>query len=543
MMGKRLTKIPLLVLLPVFFVSSAYGQGSVFESWRLVGEQGPWAIVLGRETKTERKDGLDYRGRPAGTGVMYTSQGIQPEPDVQTYEMKDVRLERTEDGYKVLFNEERIQKKPEIVYRYCNTGSDGIGGVNNEFYRAEDNRNVTYAHEIVFRNGSKRVDYSRRKIENTGNLNHLSSYITVLAGDNKRQLIDLANDFLVHHNASEADTAIINPEVHCKGYPDGKITVSSRAEVLDVFTIGPGCETPAQSSNCFRWTDQLSANPSWSAPICTYGYNTGLSIRVVRTLNNNNEPELRLRATDAYGTVYLDQAVNDLPRIQRGYNLNSSYVDEDGIVRYSCRDGGWQDMPIPVVNGDDDSNRLVCDFQRDDFGDLEYNCGRCPAGAGDVITLTSGSLSAAVGTLISKNRAAGAALAAIISGSVKLGTDWVNNEFCDGTTDITSRISAQKNTKENLAIAKTPSIDNHINVFPNPSNDAVTIVMSIEKGERITVELYDLQGKNALRQTYTTNEALLNKTLDISQLPKGIYVMDLKGSSGKSYGRRKIVKE
>ena len=78
------------------------------------------------------------------------------------------------------------------------------------------------------------------------------------------------------------------------------------------------------------------------------------------------------------------------------------------------------------------------------------------------------------------------------------------------------------------------SID-HLNAFPNPINDVVTI--SAKNNTINSITLYDLLGKEII----TLQPNSLVATVDVSALTNGIYIVEILTSSGK--GSLKLVKE
>lgn len=82
------------------------------------------------------------------------------------------------------------------------------------------------------------------------------------------------------------------------------------------------------------------------------------------------------------------------------------------------------------------------------------------------------------------------------------------------------------------------SIDNALkfSVYPNPSEGVFTIALSDNSGKPNTVKIYDLSGKNVFEETLS---GTVQKQLDLSALPKGIYTLHL--SSEKSNGVKKLV--
>ena len=78
--------------------------------------------------------------------------------------------------------------------------------------------------------------------------------------------------------------------------------------------------------------------------------------------------------------------------------------------------------------------------------------------------------------------------------------------------------------------------DLQFSVYPNPSEGVFTISLSDNSGTPNIVKVYDLSGKNVFEETLS---GTVQKQLDLSALPKGIYTLHL--SSEKSNGVKKLV--
>ncbi|MBK7762186.1 MAG: CotH kinase family protein [Bacteroidetes bacterium] len=76
-----------------------------------------------------------------------------------------------------------------------------------------------------------------------------------------------------------------------------------------------------------------------------------------------------------------------------------------------------------------------------------------------------------------------------------------------------------------------------IQVFPNPSTDKVNIQFLSSKIGTHRITLQSMDG----RVLHQTNTILLNNVLDISQFPKGIYILTISSEKGKT--SKKLIKE
>ena len=72
-----------------------------------------------------------------------------------------------------------------------------------------------------------------------------------------------------------------------------------------------------------------------------------------------------------------------------------------------------------------------------------------------------------------------------------------------------------------------------LTVFPNPTNNQLTIITSKNNGS-VKVELVDIQGKTMISSALQDNSSIVNQhTLDVSSLAKGIYILNLSNLEGK----------
>jgi hypothetical protein len=68
-------------------------------------------------------------------------------------------------------------------------------------------------------------------------------------------------------------------------------------------------------------------------------------------------------------------------------------------------------------------------------------------------------------------------------------------------------------------------------IFPNPSNGLVNINIRNQEFNKAEISVYDFTGKQVMTETFTT-QGNLNKQLNLSALPKGVYAILLKTDKG-----------
>lgn len=61
--------------------------------------------------------------------------------------------------------------------------------------------------------------------------------------------------------------------------------------------------------------------------------------------------------------------------------------------------------------------------------------------------------------------------------------------------------------------------------YPNPANNNINFTFNVNNDNAVTIELYDLTGRIVKNKSYTTLKGLNNKSLDVSDLPSGIYML------------------
>jgi Domain of unknown function (DUF4394)/Secretion system C-terminal sorting domain len=62
-------------------------------------------------------------------------------------------------------------------------------------------------------------------------------------------------------------------------------------------------------------------------------------------------------------------------------------------------------------------------------------------------------------------------------------------------------------------------------IYPNPASSQITLSFDNQKGSRVNVAIFNLQGQLVQREVYETGIIDFNKTLDVSKLPNGAYMI------------------
>jgi len=108
------------------------------------------------------------------------------------------------------------------------------------------------------------------------------------------------------------------------------------------------------------------------------------------------------------------------------------------------------------------------------------------------------------------------------------GTEW------EITIDNSGNLSANQIT----AVFEAGS-QNDIYVYPNPTENKVTIDLQTSEIKNINIELFDLSGKMVFMKFYRTN--IIN--LDLNDFESGTYILKLKDENGNIVRTEKIIKE
>lgn len=104
----------------------------------------------------------------------------------------------------------------------------------------------------------------------------------------------------------------------------------------------------------------------------------------------------------------------------------------------------------------------------------------------------------------------------------------VCSEFCnnEASHNENPQIEWRKESTEKSVLAEDDFV-----IYPNPATNQLNIEFKSNKGEIITLSLKDLNGRNILNSTKSTNDGLNIISLGISDIASGIYIFEFKSSS------------
>jgi hypothetical protein len=138
--------------------------------------------------------------------------------------------------------------------------------------------------------------------------------------------------------------------------------------------------------------------------------------------------------------------------------------------------------------------------------------------AGVKFTQANGSLNFTVGELVIKNQ-----------------TDADGNTLGGGFTN------AATSTTTVLSVNTPDKALLNVSVYPNPTNDLLTLDVASTNLSRLVVEITDLQGKTLSSSQYA---GISNKIgINTAGYATGTYLLMLKNESGKLLGNYKIIKQ
>lgn len=91
------------------------------------------------------------------------------------------------------------------------------------------------------------------------------------------------------------------------------------------------------------------------------------------------------------------------------------------------------------------------------------------------------------------------------------------------------------------SVAQVSPDEKQMSVFPNPTNGLLTINAEGLGGNSVIITCQNLLGTTLLHKTATANNGKLNTSLDLSALPKGIYLVRVQEAAGASMVRKVVL--
>jgi len=82
---------------------------------------------------------------------------------------------------------------------------------------------------------------------------------------------------------------------------------------------------------------------------------------------------------------------------------------------------------------------------------------------------------------------------------------------------------------------------NSVSCYPNPSNGQFVVEMNTEKATELTINIFDLSGRNVFTQIQIANAGTNNISINASNLANGTYVLQMINSEGKRFVNTLII--
>ena len=81
--------------------------------------------------------------------------------------------------------------------------------------------------------------------------------------------------------------------------------------------------------------------------------------------------------------------------------------------------------------------------------------------------------------------------------------------------------------REEIFTINKSDIDNSVVIYPNPSEGKVNINLKGISGNSVKIDIRNMEGQTILFKTYFLTESEFHKTLDLSTIPKGMYLVSV----------------
>ncbi|MEA1876750.1 MAG: T9SS type A sorting domain-containing protein [Bacteroidota bacterium] len=88
---------------------------------------------------------------------------------------------------------------------------------------------------------------------------------------------------------------------------------------------------------------------------------------------------------------------------------------------------------------------------------------------------------------------------------------------------------------EQLSSVTFDELQNEIRVFPNPSNGVFQIEFSAS--DKTELVITDLTGRVIIQENFESGQAVITKSINMSDQPKGLYLISLNTRSGKKVSK------
>lgn len=106
---------------------------------------------------------------------------------------------------------------------------------------------------------------------------------------------------------------------------------------------------------------------------------------------------------------------------------------------------------------------------------------------------------------------------------------------------VTSAAGCTSSSTQKITVTSVADeiFSSQITLFPNPTQNNVTLLLDNEIVGKVNVKCYNLIGALIMEESFEKNSTRVNKTLDISTLPAGMYILHV--SNGEAKAVKKLV--
>lgn len=122
------------------------------------------------------------------------------------------------------------------------------------------------------------------------------------------------------------------------------------------------------------------------------------------------------------------------------------------------------------------------------------------------------------------------------------GESWINGSYGETNGGNRTWIAKIVSTDPTLGLSKQSSPVTTATVYPNPSNEYVTIEFTIKETQMVTIEILDINGKSVAKILHDKAKAGLNQFSFITDhLPNGHYILSIQHENTRLYQQKFVV--
>ncbi|MEX0967142.1 MAG: T9SS type A sorting domain-containing protein [Bacteroidia bacterium] len=88
-----------------------------------------------------------------------------------------------------------------------------------------------------------------------------------------------------------------------------------------------------------------------------------------------------------------------------------------------------------------------------------------------------------------------------------------------------------------VGIAQRAEAAEDFRIMPNPAKDRIMVNFTVKVNQPVKITLYNLLGKSVMQESFTAVTGLQQKALEVSGLPRGVYLLSVESAEGVSTRR------